>query len=186
MCDLLRASGIYKSGYGTVAKLVMLDHRLNAGAKGLYAYLCSYAGAGDIAFPFRNTITTELGISVHTYYGYMNQLIDCGYITKEQQRKGTRFSHNIYTINQCLERNICIEILKQNQINVEYIPHLERIDIDIAGYGKIPKTVTRDSCLSIKAKAVFGFIASNNQWLTPDICTWSNLCSIMKLSKTTF
>lgn len=186
MGDILRAGGIYKLGYGTISKLVMLDHRLNMGAKGVYVYLCSFAGAGDVAFPFRNKITSDLNISVHTYYGYMNQLTEYGYITKEQQRKGTRFSHNIYTINQFIARNDCIDILKENGIDTSSIPPMPLIDIDIIGYGKIPKAVTTDATITIKSKAIFGFIASNNHWMNPDLCSWSNLCKIMHISKTTF
>ena len=34
-------------------------------------------------------------------------------------------------------------------------------NIDICGYGKIPKTITKDEKVSIKAKALFGLISAH-------------------------
>ena len=186
MEDILRTNGIYKYGYGTIAKLVMLDHRLDIGAKGLYVYLCSYVGNGDVAFPFRGKITSDLKISKNTYCGYMNQLTEYGYIIKEQQRKGTRFSYNIYTVNQIMSREDCELILRENDINTERIPNIPQIDVGVLGYGRIPKIVTRDNNISIKAKAIFGFIASHNHWMNPEVCSWISVCKVMHISKTTY
>lgn len=185
MDDILRASGIYKNGYGTIPRLVMLDRRLSMGAKGVYAYLCSYAGAGEIAFPYRAKLTQELNISVHTYCGYMEQLKESGYIQKEQVRKGTKFSHNIYTINQFIPYTEYQRVLKENGIEAEG-PQMPYVDIDELGYGKIPKSVTTDSRLSVKAKAIFAYIASSNHRLNSQTCAWGYVCGIMQTSKTTF
>ena len=186
MGDILRAAGIYRYGYGTISKIVMIDRQLSISAKGLYVYLCSYANTGDVAFPFRQKIITDLGLSINTFYKYMNELIDRKYITKEQQKKGTKFSYNIYTIMQTIPYEEYLNISMQNNFSVNLPECIPYIDIDILGYGKIPKVVTTDNELSVKSKALFGFIASNNQWLNTDLCCWKNLCDIMKVSKTTF
>lgn len=90
-------------GYGTIPKFAMLDDRLPVAAKAIYAYMCSYAGAGNMAYPKRETILHELSISKDKYYLYFNALIDCGYITAKQEtnEKG-RFSSSTYILNEVL------------------------------------------------------------------------------------
>lgn len=90
-------------GYGTIPKFAMLDDRLPVAAKAIYAYMCSYAGAGNMAYPKRDTILHELSISKDKYYLYFHALIDCGYITAKQEtnEKG-RFSSSTYILNEVL------------------------------------------------------------------------------------
>ena len=42
---------VLSMGYGTVGKLVMRDRDLTPEVKAIYAYISSYAGAGDTAYP---------------------------------------------------------------------------------------------------------------------------------------
>ena len=56
MTDVLVMENISAQGFGTVPKIVMLDTRLTAQAKAIYAYFASFAGAGTTAFPRRATI----------------------------------------------------------------------------------------------------------------------------------
>lgn len=186
MGDVLRAGGIYRQGYGTVSKVVMLDSRLSIGAKGLYTYLCSFANAEDIAFPFRSKIIRDLDLSINTLYKYMNELISVGYITKEQQRNGTKFSYNLYTIVQAISLQSYEAGIGHAKVRQMIPNEMPYVDIDILGYGKIPKLVTTDNRISIKAKGIFGFIASNNHWLNTDLCSWNNISTIMRVSKTTY
>jgi DnaD/phage-associated family protein len=90
---------IYENGYGLIAKNTMRDPELNIIAKGIYSYLCSYAGKESSAFPSIKLIQYELGISKNTFYKYMKELTDKGYIAVSQRRidKG-KFSHNVYSI----------------------------------------------------------------------------------------
>ncbi len=94
---------VKSQGYGTVPKFAMLDDRLPIAAKAIYAYMCSYAGAGNTAYPKGNTILHELNIDKETYYSYFNLLTDLGYITVTQQitEKG-RFSSSTYLLNEIL------------------------------------------------------------------------------------
>jgi len=98
MNDILQVQGINSKGFGTIPKLVMQDRRLSAQAKAIYAYFCSYAGAGKTAFPRRDKIIADLGISKGTYYKHFGLLRDCGYILSEQGYKDGRLSYNIYTL----------------------------------------------------------------------------------------
>ena len=98
--DILKTIGLHSKGYGIIPKLIMQDVDINIIGKAIYAYFCSYAGSGDICFPSRDKICSDLGISHNTYAKYLRQLIDKGYIECAQIKEKGRFSHNIYTICQ--------------------------------------------------------------------------------------
>jgi len=163
MQDILRASGIYKSGYGTVSKLAIFDKEISIGAKGLYCYICSYAGSGETAFPYRKRICEELNISEKTYQTYMRELVAHNYITVEQKKRNNKFSYNIYTIINKMSKNKIKKVITGSPLlkgvaeQIDYINGFD--DIDLAGYGKMPKTLTTDENISIKGKAVFGLFS---------------------------
>lgn len=50
MEDKIRSIGINQKGYGNIPKMVMLDQELDIKAKAVYAYFCSFTGAGDSCF----------------------------------------------------------------------------------------------------------------------------------------
>lgn len=90
-------------GYGTIPKFAMLDKRLTANAKGIYAYLCSYAGSGHIAYPRRATILRELDISEGKYYRHFTSLVELGYVTPTQGfGEDGRFKGSTYRLNEVL------------------------------------------------------------------------------------
>lgn len=97
--DILKIEGVKARGYGIIPKLVMQDKRLSIEAKAIYSYFCSYAGAGDTAFPSIRKICYDLGISEERYRKHFKTLLFCGYITVEQKKEKGRFSRNIYTLN---------------------------------------------------------------------------------------
>jgi len=107
MSDILQVQGINEKGFGIIPKLVMQDKRLTAEAKAIYGYFCSYAGAGRTAFPSRNKIISDLGMSINRYYSHFRLLTDCGYIVVERQPpvKGV-LQKNIYTL---IESVPCIQ-----------------------------------------------------------------------------
>ena len=107
MSDILQVQGINEKGFGIIPKLVMQDKRLTAEAKAIYGYFCSYAGAGRTAFPSRNKIVSDLGMSINRYYSHFRLLTDCGYIVVERQPpvKGI-LQRNIYTL---IESVPCIQ-----------------------------------------------------------------------------
>ena len=104
MTDVLVFENVSARGFGTVPKLVMLDVRLSAQAKAIYAYFSSFAGAGTTAFPRRSTVMRELGIkSTNTYYKHLEQLVEHGYLSIEQQKSNGRFDVCTYRLNDIVE-----------------------------------------------------------------------------------
>lgn len=97
--DVLQVEGINSKGFGTIPKLVMQDRRLTIQAKAIYAYFCSYAGAGRTAFPSRSKILYDLDIGKKAYYRHFNLLKKHGYIKCHQERLNGRFIKNIYVLS---------------------------------------------------------------------------------------
>ncbi|MDA8223592.1 helix-turn-helix domain-containing protein [Desulfosporosinus sp.] len=100
MNDVLKVLGINSKGYGTFPKLVAKDRRLTIEAVGIYAYICSYAGSGNSAFPSVSTILYDLRIGETRFYTHLKLLIKYGYISIEKVRdeKG-KFKHNVYILH---------------------------------------------------------------------------------------
>ena len=96
--DVLQVEGINSKGFGIIPKLVMQDSRLSIQSKAIYAYFCSFAGAGKIAFPRVTRIIRDLGVSKNNYYKHFGLLREYGYIKSEQTHKDGRLSHNTYTL----------------------------------------------------------------------------------------
>ena len=88
----------YDTGYGILHKSVMLDTELSLQAKAVFAYLVTYAGNGDVAFPSRELMCYHLNINNHTLGKYLKELKEKGYIKVEQVKEDGKFSHNVYTL----------------------------------------------------------------------------------------
>jgi len=97
MSDILQVQGINEKGFGIIPKLVMQDKRLTAEAKAIYGYFCSYAGAGRTAFPSRNKIVSDLGMSKSRYYKHFDLLKRHGYI-KVSQERNKQYERNVYVL----------------------------------------------------------------------------------------
>lgn len=85
-------------GYGTVYKTVMLDSRISAASKAVYAYLCTFAGNGDSCFPSKKKICADLAISKNSLGKYLRELSEMGVIEINQTRENGHFAKNVYTI----------------------------------------------------------------------------------------
>lgn len=94
-----KLEGIMSQGYGIVPKLVMRDTDIDAEAKAIYAYLCSFAGNKDTAFPSVSLMCHDLGFSERRFYKYRKQLIEKEYISITKERDGNKWKHNIYHIH---------------------------------------------------------------------------------------
>lgn len=95
----IRFSGLKSVGYGMIPKAVMIDSRLPVKAKGIYAYFCSFTGAGNNAFPQKDLILLHLQISEKTYYKFYKLLTDLNYITVVQRHVNGRLQVNDYFLN---------------------------------------------------------------------------------------
>lgn len=102
MSDKIKLKGVMSKGYGTVPKLVMQDKDIDPEAKAIYAYICSFAGAGTSAFPGISIMCKELPMSEKRFHKFKNQLIDKGYLHIERERKsdGSGWGNNIYHLIQ--------------------------------------------------------------------------------------
>lgn len=98
MADKLKVKGINSAGFGIIQKSVMQNRELHGMAKCLYAYFCSFAGAGATCFPTRSKICYDLNISTDTFSKYLKNLVSCGYVEVEQIKENGKYSHNIYTL----------------------------------------------------------------------------------------
>ncbi|MBC2148124.1 helix-turn-helix domain-containing protein [Listeria booriae] len=98
MSELLEVHGIFAQGYGMIAKMVMRDKDLSIEAKGIYSYLCSFAGAGAVAFPSIELMCAELGMSTDRFYTHRKKLVQKGYIIIVQRRENGKQLSNIYQI----------------------------------------------------------------------------------------
>lgn len=85
-------------GFGFIPRAVMRDKNLSIGAKAVYAYLASFAGNKEYAFPGRDLMCEELGISKDSLLKYMKLLKELGYLEVEQVKKEGKFAHNIYKL----------------------------------------------------------------------------------------
>jgi DnaD/phage-associated family protein len=92
-------NSILSNGYGLIPQMVARDKTISIGAKGLYSYLSSMAGATKRScYPSRYLITHELNLSKNTFTKYLNELKKSGYIrVKVNRQEGKRYN-NIYEI----------------------------------------------------------------------------------------
>ena len=98
--DRLSTSNILSEGYGIVPKKVMRDEILTIEAKAIFAFICSFAGKGNTAFPSITHITSKLGISEHRFYKHRKILIEKGYLSIEKIRNESgSYQKNNYIIN---------------------------------------------------------------------------------------
>lgn len=80
---ILNSEGLF-NGYGMVQRSIMRDPNLSIEVKGVYAYLCSFSGAGECVLPDVLEQCKELGISQDKYYKCIQILIDNGYLEGEE------------------------------------------------------------------------------------------------------
>ena len=129
---------IMKSGYGIVYRTVMDDPELTSEAKAIYAYFASYANhKSNIAYPSHATIHKELRIGDKRFYDHFDRLCGAGYISAEKHTQKTKFAKSTYRM-------------------MPIMP--EKAEM---GYGMIPRTVMRDSSISINAKALYAYLIAH-------------------------
>ena len=102
LTNILRTEGINAAGYGTISKLIMQDRRLTRDAKAIYSYFCSFAGAGEQAFPSVAKICYDLDFKTEdTFRKHIKYLVNLDYIRITQKREQGKFARNIYTLVMC-------------------------------------------------------------------------------------
>ena len=97
--DKIKLQGIMSEGYGVIPKKVMKDEDLTIDAKAIYAFMASFAGAGNTSFPSVKFITDKLGISRQRFNKHRKLLEDKGYITiKNERTSDGSWGKNVYTL----------------------------------------------------------------------------------------
>lgn len=121
----LKLTGIWSQGYGNIPKLVMRDTNLSIEAKGLYAYLRSFSGAGNTVFPSVELICHDLQISEKRFRKGKNALIKSGYITVKRERVSNGFSKNIYELTDSIVTGQIVSVQNDRiteNVNTEVFP----------------------------------------------------------------
>lgn len=89
---------IYQKGFGFISKDIMQNKNIHITAKAIYAYLCSFAGNNDVAFPSRTKMCEDLCISNDTLGKYIKQLVKFGYIGIIKNKVDNKFTNNTYKL----------------------------------------------------------------------------------------
>lgn len=97
--DQIQIKGVMSKGYGIMPKMVALDESLSIEAKAIYAFLTSFSGAGQGAFPSIETIIHYLKISENRLLKYRKELIEHGYITIQKRYIEGKRTSNLYILN---------------------------------------------------------------------------------------
>ncbi|MBQ2175577.1 MAG: helix-turn-helix domain-containing protein [Alphaproteobacteria bacterium] len=87
------------NNFATIPNSIVRNKALSIQAKAVYAYLSSYAGKKGKCYPSYARMTTELNISQTSLTKYINELVECGYIHKEQSKANGKFNRNIYILD---------------------------------------------------------------------------------------
>lgn len=88
----------YKKGeFITVPNIHQLTS-VSATAQALFLWLCSYADEEGICFPSRTTLASNLNCSVRTVDSYLAELVDFGFLQKEERYSNNKQTSNKYQI----------------------------------------------------------------------------------------
>ncbi|MFV0503232.1 MAG: helix-turn-helix domain-containing protein [Lachnospirales bacterium] len=127
---------ILENGYSTFSQKVIKDTNLNIKSKGIYLFLCAYKNVDYIATPKRETIMNYLKIgSKNTYYKYIKELDDKGYISTNLLKVDGRFFCNQFIIN-------------------KKVNNIELFD----NYGIIPRKLMNDKNINIESKVIYSYL----------------------------
>lgn len=91
MSDTLKK---YDTGFTQVSNKILTEPTLSLKAKGIYAYLFSKPDGWKF---YLNTIKKEVKEGERAFRSGIKELIDAGYIKKEQNKEKGKFGGNIYT-----------------------------------------------------------------------------------------
>lgn len=90
---------VLEKGYGLVSREVMFDETLSVTAKAVYSLFVSMVGAKDYAWPSVEFILHKLQISRNSFFKYIKELKQHGFINTEQKRdENNKFKTTHYYI----------------------------------------------------------------------------------------
>lgn len=182
--------GLYSKGYGILYKAVMLDPTLSIEAKGVYAYLASFTGGGkDAVWPSRSTILEDLHIAKNSFYKYLNNLIDEGYVRVEHNTAGINIDprSNVYMLAPMPAKYLSVPGGLSEAEAGRLSKIAEARDLKAGGFGLIPKMVVTDPTLSLAEKGFYAYLCVLADLQTMTVTTRTdNVLSALKIGKNTY
>ena len=178
--ELLAVEGLDCRGFGNIYQFVMKDPQLHIYAKAIYAFLCSYSGGGTNPYPRRETITANL-MAKSSYYKYLQQLIDNGYIRLKKAHSFPFKTTYILISNP--------KKLQEDQRREEASNRDSRLilsGLKSRGYGSIPRIVMLDSRLTPQAKAIYAYLRSISGMGGVAFPAVSEILRHLQISKSTY
>ena len=93
---IVGADPMSQRGFTQVPNFILMNDKLNVGAKITYAMLLKYAWYDDHCFPGQATLAKDIGTSARSVRSYLKELETSGYITIKQRGLG---KVNVYELH---------------------------------------------------------------------------------------
>ena len=136
-------------GYGLAPFLLLSDPKISVGAKGLFCYLSSIAGAvineefgGRASWPGRSRICRDLNINKDTFTAYLDELKSAGFIRVVQKRTSGKFASNVYIVQEIVE-----PLSRGKEANAQHSTCPKLSDTVLSDTKKPDTTITKDLVL---------------------------------------
>ena len=159
----IKSTGIMKLGYGILPRSVMASPSLTHKAKALYAYFCSFAGAGESAWPGKQATLYYLGISHGTYNKILKELTTQNFVRMEQRIERGRFGICDYILTAKPGTKIS-DTVKSDTVKSD----TEKQDTE-KPHTKIPDTVKPDATSNSPSNNSLTNISSTNISLSDEL-----------------
>lgn len=131
---------------------------LSLGSKGLYLYIKTRVQTEQLSIQ-REEIMRETGISLKTFYNYLNPLVEEGLISKSQRRAGGQYGNTEYSVNLTAVAN--------------------------KGSQSLLKRAFRNPALDLRAKAVLHYLEAKSENGAIRI-SWEKAKAEIKITRDTF
>lgn len=93
---IVGADPMSQRGFTQVPNFILMNDKLNIGAKITYAMLLKYAWCDDHCFPGQSKLASDIGSSERSVRTYLKELETSGYITIKQRGLG---KVNVYELH---------------------------------------------------------------------------------------
>lgn len=158
----INQSGVLCRGYGSLPTAIMTDRFLPIISKGLLCFFYACCGDGNEIALRKDYILSCTGLGHVGFHSSINQLIEAGLITIKREIN-RNFSPNTYVLRVDTQRynagNNKDYIASADRNNNIIAARDNQLGIFCEGYCVIPRAVMEYSGLSIKSKAVYGYLS---------------------------
>lgn len=126
--DMKRNSIIVKSDFIMILSIIITDTRVSATAVRIYCYLASKVGCWSF---YNSELKEALGIkSDHSISKYLRELIDCGYLSRNEIRNNGAFAGYQYILSTvCQKMTIGVKVdNSKNELNLQQNDRMSKND----------------------------------------------------------